>query len=170
MSRLKTVYDAVIDSDFVSAMSFKKLYEAHEKALDKIEVMEVSAKNAWKEWNEVVEENLRIKGEIGRVKAQVSSRDIMIETYKTEYKLAITANKKLAEQNENITKACHGHIDTIDRLQREAGMQQQYIEHLVIDNVELTEESKRLSDDLAAANRKVERLAVDLQFKAAQSK
>ena len=77
-----------------------------------------------------------------------------------ELRLEITKmNKGMGRKNRKIA-----------RLQGEAGMQQQYIEHLVIDNVELTEESKRLSDDLAAANRKVERLAVDLQFKAAQSK
>ena len=50
--------------------------------------------------------------------------------------------------NESVTKACHGYIDAIARLQREAGTQQQYIEQVVIDNVELTEQNKQMKQDL----------------------
>ena len=50
MRKLKTIYTGTIDSDFVSAKDFKRLYEVHLKALNKIEVMEVSANNAWDEW------------------------------------------------------------------------------------------------------------------------
>ena len=58
-----------------------------------------------------------------------------------ELRLEITKmNKGMGRKNRKIA-----------RLQGEAGMQQQYIEHLVIDNVELTEESKRVTNELESA-------------------
>lgn len=59
--RLKTVYEAIGESEYVSATDFQKLYEEHEKALNKIETMETSAKNAWDEWCKLSEENQRLK-------------------------------------------------------------------------------------------------------------
>mgnify|MGYP006406686939 CR=1 FL=1 len=63
-----------------------------------------------------------------------------------ELRLEITKmNKGMGRKNRKIA-----------RLQGEAGMQQQYIEHLVIDNVELTELNKRLIEHAKAANRRIE--------------
>ena len=50
--------------------------------------------------------------------------------------------------NESVTKACHGYIDAIGKLQYEAATQQQYIEQVIIDNVELTEQNKQMKQDL----------------------
>ena len=42
--KLKSINEATIDSDFVSAKDFKRLYEVHLKALVKIEDMEAENK------------------------------------------------------------------------------------------------------------------------------
>ena len=58
-----------------------------------------------------------------------------------EYKLAIAANKRLAESAE---------------------VTQKHLEQVISDNVALTEENKQLSEDLSAANRRNEELTRSL--------
>jgi len=78
--RLKTVYEAVIDTDLVSAKDFKKLYDAHLAALDKIETMEVSAKNIESGYKIISNHNERLKEELEAAKSRIADLENIDQT------------------------------------------------------------------------------------------
>ena len=111
--RLKTVYEAVIDTDLVSAKDFKKLYEAHLAALDKIETMEVSAKNieqlvidnvALTEQNKNIESgyaiisnhNERLKEDLAAAKSRIADLENIDQTVFSKHIITTGQNPKFA--------------------------------------------------------------------------